>query len=149
MLPASASGEQGATSSEQSKSQFYLAADQAAYQSLARLPVCRQPGARAPGLSGAPPGASKSEKSLHLGNSTFYQDSLDPGSRHQVTRLGVNSDEQSKTDQLDKVGGLRTVGLEGQPCRTSGCAFFGRPDTNQLCSKFFSQPTRLPQASRV
>jgi len=134
---------------EQSKSQFYLAADQAAYQSLTRLPVCRQPGARAPGLSGAPPGASKSEKSLHLGNSTFYQDSSEPSSRHQVTRLGVNADEQPKTDQLDKVGGLRTVGLEGQPCRTSGCAFFGRPDTNQLCSKCFSQPTRLPQASRV
>ena len=122
-----------------SKSQFYLAAEPAAYQSLTRLPGCRQPGARAPG-----------DKSLHLPNSTFYRDSSDPGSSHQVSRLAVSStEEEGKTDQPDKVGGLRTVGLEGQPCRTSGCAFFGSPDTNQLCSKCFSQPTRLPQASRV
>ena len=139
---------QGGEHHSTGKSQFYLAADPAAYQSLTRLPTFRQPGACAPGSTSVP-GASNSEKSLHLGNSTFYQDSSNPGSRHQLTSLGVNAEEQAKTDQLDKVGGLRTVGLEGQPCRTSGCAFFGRPDTNQLCSKCFSQPTRLAQASRV
>ena len=131
------------------KSQFYLAAEPAAYQSLTKLPTCRLPGSSVPGAPGVPgvPG----DRCLHLGNSTFYQDSSDPGSRHHATRLGVNTEEdrQSTTDQLDKVGGLRTVGLEGQPCRTSGCAFFGSPDTNQLCSKCFSHPSRLPQASRV
>ena len=118
----------------ESKSQFHLAAEPAAYQSLTKLPSL--------------PGQ---DKCLHLGNSTFYQDVSDPGCRHQATRLGVNAEEdrRSKTDQLDKAGGLRTVGLEGQPCRTSGCAFFGSPDTKHLCSKCFSQPTRLPQASRV
>ena len=128
------------------KSQFYLAAEPAAYQSLTRLPTCRLPGSSASGVPGVP-----GDKCLHLGNSTFYQDSSDPGSRHQAIRLGVNAEEdrQSTTDQLDKAGGLRTVGLEGQPCRTSGCAFFGSPDTNHLCSKCFSHPTRLPQASRV
>ena len=141
---------QGGEQHASTKSQFYLAADPAAYQSLTKLPTCRQPGSRASGASGVPgvPG----DKSIHLGNSTFYQDLSDPSSRHQATRLGMNAEqeqEQSKTDQLDKVGGLRTVGLEGQPCRTSGCAFFGSPDTDQLCSKCFSQPTRLPQASRV
>ena len=135
------------------KSQFYLAAEPAAYQSLTKLPTCRLPGSSAPGAPGAPgvPGVP-GDRCLHLGNSTFYQDSSDPGSRHQATRLGVNTEEErqrSTTDQLDKAGGLRTVGLEGQPCRTSGCAFFGSPDTNQLCSKCFSHPSRLPQASRV
>ena len=122
-----------------SKSQFYLAAEPAAYQSLTRLPGCRQPGARAPG-----------DKSLHLANSTFYRDSSDPGSSQQVSRLAVSStEEEGKTDQLDKVGGLRAVELEARHCRTTGCAFFGSPDTNHLCSKCFSQPNGLPQASRV
>ena len=119
-----------------SKSQFYLAAEPAAYQSLTRLTGYRQPGARAPG-----------DKSLHLANSTFYRD---PGSSHQVSRLAVSStEEEGKTDQLDKVGGLRAVELEARHCRTTGCAFFGSPDTNHLCSKCFSQPKGLPQASRV
>ena len=136
----------GRTQGAEQKSQFYLAAEPVAYQSLTKLPTCRQPGSRAPGVPGAP-----GDKCVHLGNSTFYQDSTDPGSRNQATSLCLNGEEdgqRSRTDQPDS--GLRTVPLEGQPCRTSGCAFFGSPDTNQFCSKCFSQHTaRLPQASRV
>ena len=159
------------------KSKFYVNADDSAYETVRQLPVCKHPTMRNNDRSLYLANSTFYRDTVPLVVPVSVNDpdpppivAVEPGKQPAMGRkkwlhagkCPVNGDHGADMvtngvgeEDTDSSCGMKVnlpKMIDGRPCQTSGCSFFGTSETNFYCSKCFKESQRwllCNQASQI